>query len=400
MRYLIAVAAVFVTLIVRAHSQQVKIDVSGELTGATVCDGVVYFGSFGGKLYAVRASDGTTMPGFPVDIAVAVGDGSYPRIRPGVYYGSLGKAVYLETSKHGVVKVWPDGAVAWINRLDGSSVYFASAAPAVTPQGEVIAEMKTLQNIFLVKLKETDGTVICTSPPLSMVPSDYVSPPAVAGGNVYITVVDYPAAGGSKYITVLNLADLTVKAAVSGSAYYGSTPYVRGNGIFYGSSGMFGELVFKLNSVTLNPDQQFGAGLSPGIPGVTRVTPQGSSPAGAGVFASPVSADRDPGGTVYAAIGNNMQGTVVAIDAATGKVRTLYATGNQGGGMVVSTKNVIAYCDGKTLQTFGVDGGHYGSFTLPGYPSGPCYDPTTNRFFVTTQPDTTGTSYLLGFDSP
>jgi outer membrane protein assembly factor BamB len=184
------------------RAQQVTVAVSGTLTDPVACEGVVYFGSDNGNLYAVNAADGSAAPGFPVDIKAAVGDGSYPLSRPGVYYGSLGKAIYFETSKHGVVKVWPDGTVAWINKLDATSPVGGWATPAVTPDGEVFAEMKTSANIYLVKLKESDGSVVNTSAPLAMDYFNSVGSPCIVAGNVYVTAGSPATSGGG--LIVLN----------------------------------------------------------------------------------------------------------------------------------------------------------------------------------------------------
>jgi hypothetical protein len=89
---------------------------------------------------------------------------------------------------------------------------------------------------------------------------------------------------------------------------------------------------------------------------------------------------------------------VAAINAVSGAVRVLYDSGGTGGpGLVVSPRGVIAYGDGNALKLISVDGGVLKSYPLPGAPGRPCYDPTTNRFFVTTQPAANpGVSFLLG----
>jgi hypothetical protein len=138
---------------------------------------------------------------------------------------------------------------------------------------------------------------------------------------------------------------------------------------------------------------------------VTKVLPAdgslASNSAPAEVCASPTSANRDAGGTIYACVSNSLMARVVAIDAATGNVRVLYSGTGGAQGMVVGSRNVIAYGVENTLKLISVDGGVLKSYPLPGYPGRPCYDPTTNRFFVTTTPAITGgVSYLLGFDSP
>jgi hypothetical protein len=386
-----------------ACSQQIDIRIpsSRDLTDPAVCDGVVYFGTDDGKLYAVNAADGSSVSGFPVDLAAVTGDGSYPSGRPAIYYGSLGKAIYVATGKQGIAKVWPNGTVAWVNKLDGTSTLIGGIPPAVTAEGEVIAEMSTGTNGFIVKLKESDGSRQMTSPPLAMNNFNTVASSAVLGNEIYLTVSPNPAAGSHKNVTVLNLSDLSVRASIEGTGFDNSPPYVRGGSVYFGSSDVSGAAVFKLNATTLNPDSHFGPGLYPNAaPGVTGVLPIGETGASE-VSASSASSDRDSGGTVYACVANSLLARAVAINAASGDVRVLYSSGGQGStGMVVSSHSIVAIGDGKTLQLFGVDGGHNAAYPLPGYPSRPCYDPTTNRFFVTTQPDSTGTSFLLGFDSP
>jgi outer membrane protein assembly factor BamB len=246
------------------RSQAISVNLTGLLTSPAICDGVAYFCSDNGKLYGINASDGTAVPGFPVDITAAVADGSVPNYhtRPGVYYGSLGKAIYVETSKHGVVKVWPNGTVAWINKLADGLPYGDYCTPAVTSQGEVIAEKITADNIYLVKLKESDGTVIGNSPPLANFNYSEVSPPAIANGNIYITVWPNPAAGTDMNTSVLDLADLTVKASFLGSYADNHAPYVRGNGVYIGSNQDIGATVLKLNSAPV-----------PASPGYYRMSP-------------------------------------------------------------------------------------------------------------------------------
>lgn len=382
-------------------SQAVSLKLMGIITDPMVCDGVVYFSSNDGKLYGLNTSDGTPAPGFPVDIVGAIGDGSYAISRPSVYAGSHGKAIYSATSRNGVVKIWPNGTVAWINKLDGATVG-SFCTPAVTPQGEVITQMTTKDRVYLAKLQESDGSLIGTSPPIGDYSSS-ISAPAIANGNVYITIWPYGVIPTDNHTAVLDLADLTVKATYSGSYSDKNPPYVRGNGVYMGSFQTGGATVFKLNSATLAPDPQFGPGPPGAYPGTTWVLPGGfgAAPGEAEVCPSPASADRDPGGTVYASVYMSDLARVVAIDAVTGTVRVLYNTGGFGSrGLVVSMNNVIAYGEDLALHLFSVDGGHNMSFTLPGHPGRPCFDPTTNRFFLTTSRDSTGASYLLGFDSP
>lgn len=409
MRYIFALVLLSLFLTPNAAwPQAVSVKLSGYLSNPASSDGVIYFAASTSNLYAAQASDGSSLHGFPVDIAAATHNGSSldcrnPDARPSVFSGSLGKAIYLETARHGIVKVWLDGRVAWVNSLDATSPIGGWSSPAVTPTGEVIAEVKTSDNVYIVKLRETDGTISIMSPPLSVGYFNFISSPAVVGNEVYVTVSPYPAALNHKNVTVLNLSDLSVRATFVGSSFDEGPPYVRGGGVYVGSNAVGGATVFKLNAATLAPDELFGKGVFINKPGVTAVLPDvvGGGIGACEVSASPTSADRDPGGTIYASVGMGTVARVAAINAVTGSVRVLYSTSGQGSpGMVVSSKNVIAFGDGKTLQLFGVDGGHNASYPLPGYPSRPCYDPTTNRFFVTTQPDSTGTSYLLGFDSP
>jgi len=143
----------------------------------------------------------------------------------------------------------------WRLRSTGSSRYGRTGwtAPAVTSSGDVIAEKKTSSNIFLVKLKESDGSLIQTSPPLAQDYFNGVSSPAFVGDNIYTTVSSYPAAGRGYDVTVLNLADLTVKATAFGSGSEEAPPYVRSNGVYFGSTAPSGATVFKLSDASTGP---------------------------------------------------------------------------------------------------------------------------------------------------
>jgi hypothetical protein len=374
------------------RAQQIKLSFNAVLMDPIASEGVVYFGTSDGRLYAVNATDGSSVSGFPLDVRAAIGDNSYPITRPSVYYGALGKAIYLTTSKGGVVKIWPNGSIAWTNSFAGSSSYGGTATPAVTPDGTVIVERKTSANIFIVKLKESDGTTVMTSPPLSSTYYDWAGSPAVVGDNIYTSVTRPP---NNLSIIVLNRSDLTVKAATMPAPQGWSPAYVRGDGIYYGTASLNSSVV-KLNSSTLAPDPRFGPSTHPG-----RIV-LGPSDLGAytEISASPTSADQDPGGTIYASVQSSNIAEVVAIDAESGSVRGLYYGSYGAGGMVVSSRNIAAYGDGNTMNLFSVTGGGMRSYTVVGRPQRPTYDASTDRFFARTIQGTDGISYLMGFDSP
>lgn len=397
---LICCFALSVLLPFAARGQQVTVAVSGTLTDPVACEGVVYFGSDNGKLYAVNAADGTAVPGFPVDIKASTGDGVSSYARPGVYYGSLGKAIYLTTAKHGVVKVWANGTVAWFNKLDDTSPIGGLATPAVTPDGEVFAEMKTSNNVYLVKLKESDGSVVNTSAPLATDYFNWVGSPCIVAGNVYVGVRLYPATPGGSLI-VLNRADLTVKASTGGIHSNFNIPYVRGGNLYVG--GELG-LVFKMNAVTLAPDLGFG-GYSGNVPGgFAFIGPGGADWTEVGP--SPPVADRDPGGTIYAVawgpdpVDLTTKIHLAAIDVTNGKYRVLVdEVTDNARGLVVNNRSIIGFNEGKYFRQMPVDGGGR-SILLPQYPGRPTYDPITGRFFVTTTDrKTNATTYLYGFNS-
>jgi outer membrane protein assembly factor BamB len=340
MRYPLLLA--FLALLVispRLCAQQVKLGFNADITDPVACEGVVYVGCYDGKLHAVKATDGSAVPGFPVDIGAAMGDGSYPVGRPAVYYGSLGKAIYLATSKGGVVKVWPDGTIAWVSRVEGSSIPTYADTPAVTPDGEVIAPRYFSGGGHIVKMRESDGTVVMTSATLTKL-SAYS--PAVVDNNIYTCVSQ---SANNLGVIVLNRSDLTVKASAFAPPQGWSPPYVRGDGVFFGTAS-FASSIVKLNSATLALDLRFGPAEHPG-----RVI-IGSLDLGAYAepSASPASADQDPGGTIYASVQNSYTGMVVGIDAVTGSVRGLYDGTNGSPGMCVSSRNVAAYAAGNTMN--------------------------------------------------
>lgn len=249
--------------------------------GVLAVEGVAYLGGDDGKLRAYRTVDGSSVAGFPVDISAAVGASVKLTSRPAVYYGKTGKAIYLSTDRGDVVRVLPNGTVAWhVRPLNGP----AGGTPAVTAIGDVFATLSTgsgPNNNFLFKLDEATGSPRYLSPYLgtSMPGSSVDSSPAVTNRYAYVNA----GSGQSGALYALNLDNLTVRSSLpnTGAAL---PPFIMASDIYLATKA--GRII-KASADSLIPDLRFGG--------------RGWFDVGEAITAAPLA---DPAGTLYLGTGS------------------------------------------------------------------------------------------------
>jgi len=376
------------------HAQQVQVNLNADFSSdPTIVDGVVYFGTSDGRLHARRTSDGASVAGFPVDMPAASQAGGSRFSRPVVYYGNEGKGIYVVTGSQTLVRVNPDGTIAWTYRYPDTLAQPVSSrsAPAVTPDGEVFLPVRTTTGICFVKLRQSDGSFVIASPTLAMGGTDPPLSPAVQGANVYI------AAAALGTFGVLDRETLTVKASLDDGRNTAS-PYIAGAAVYTSSSNNdwlnIETRIYKLNSSTLALDSTFGS--SAGTPGYCQV-------GGSNEVTGPLFAPLTPGGrdSLYTIVRHlSGSGKLVAVDMTTGVSRlvttmTSPLIGLQG--MVYNrARNAFLVNDSITVPEW-PDGPYRGTLeqvplgnpvqgrktiTVPGWTTAPAYDPATNRYFV------------------
>jgi hypothetical protein len=215
----------------------------------TAVDGVAYFGSDDGKLYAYTTVDGAPVAGFPVDISAYVGGVVKVQSRAAVYYGNDGKAIYVTTDRGDVVRVNPDGTAVWKYSVLAAGTANVST-PAVTPDGLVYVGVNSANGVYALKLDQATGAFVAASPLLAPVATGAISSPAVSG-----TLSYFGLKGGATGDLVVLGSDLTPLASMAAGEGITAPPYVIGADAFYGT--LAGNL-YKVNSVTLTPDPTFG----------------------------------------------------------------------------------------------------------------------------------------------
>jgi len=133
--FVLCLPLALIILAPRAGAQTVLANLRSRVTSsATAVDGIAYVGTEDGKLHAIRTSDGSSVPGFPVTLARGTNPSYWPlRGRPTVYLLDGKPGIYVVSGTGDVVKVGPYGSIAW-RRTMGASW---TACPAVTPDGDV-----------------------------------------------------------------------------------------------------------------------------------------------------------------------------------------------------------------------------------------------------------------------
>jgi hypothetical protein len=310
----------------------------------TAVDGVVYFGSDDGKLYAYTTADGNPVAGFPVDVSAAVGAAVKIQSRAAVYITDAGKGIYFTTDRGDVCRVNADGTgLAHSSGVLGAAV---SGTPAVLPDGTVYVGLSSAEESSVVKL--TSGLTLATSSPNLGGAGSSVSSVAVDGNSVYVGLTG----GTNGDIVVLNAADLTPRAAgVASGEGVTAPPYVNGLDAYVGTlAGNF----YKVNSITFAPDVTFGALNTPPTPGHAAI---GEPLPGSAFNDGPVAA-----AVFYVGSSN---GKVWQVNGTDGSFNTLYDTGSAG----AVIPGVVVNRDSSTLA-FGVD--------IPGAAEA---DPHTGAFY-------------------
>ena len=272
----------------------------------TVVDGVAYFGADDGRVYAVNAADGTAIPGFPTETALAGNILS----RAAVYIGGGTKNVYLTTDQGYVAKIGGSGQILWsVQPLGDDST--SHSTPAVTPDGTVYVGITNAEGSRVVSLSDEDGRTLMPSALLGG-PGSAISSPAVSGNRVFVGLTQ----GSAGDIAVLDGTTLTVlSAGVAAGEGVTAPPFVKESDMYVGTLGQNASgagRFYKLNSATAAEDQAFGL---PGTPGSVEI----GEPIAASAFPNP--ADGTPEGVFYA--GSTM-GKVWRIDAQTGAHSVFY----------------------------------------------------------------------------
>jgi hypothetical protein len=266
-----------VTKVVASQPFVVAAAASGSAEGAvksspTAVDGVAYFGSDDGKLYAYTTVDGNPAPGFPVDVSAAVGHPVTLQGRPAVYYTTEGKRIYFITNESQVGYVNADGTGLVV--LDPGTLSAGNTAtPAVLSDGTMyiaVSHPALGSSVFKFGPDETVPSVL--SGPIGG-PGSSITSVAVAGNKLYVGLVG----GTAGDILVLDATTLTpLSAGVASGEGVTSPPYVSGPNMYVGTkAGNF----YKVNAATGAPDDAFGAGNEPSTPGVAAIgEPLSTSP--------------------------------------------------------------------------------------------------------------------------
>lgn len=179
--------------------------------------GVTFFGADDGKVYAINASTGKAITGFPSDLTTAYsGTGSMPanaarQILGRLTFRTINSTDYLfltTSDAYAVCLTAADGIVRWARSLPaGINV---DTTPAVVDGGTLAASAVYVSftdgstNTGVVKLSALDGSAL--APPASLLTSGsaYISSPSVNSAGVFVSVT-----GASAAAYRLNLSDLT-----------------------------------------------------------------------------------------------------------------------------------------------------------------------------------------------
>jgi len=346
----------------------------------TAVDGVVYAGSNDGKVYAYTTADGNPVSGFPVDLSAALGVTVRALSRPAVYFGTSGKAIYVTTDTGAVVKINPDGTIAWsYTAFAGPATGATSSTPALA-DGFVYAGVNGANGTYVLKLADATGTFTAVSPSLAPVGGD-IDSPSVNSGLVYVGLKN----GTPGDFAVLNASDLVVRASFATAEGVTAPPFVSGPDAFVGSlAGNF----YKVNSITLALDPAFGAGAgTPGMAVVGEPLPTAAFPAA--------------NGAAITFFVGTAKGKIFSVNGQDGSQAELFDTGDataQVGGVVVNaTAGLLAFgtsapvvpattpptSTGKFYElplTAPAQGNVFSSYA--GINTTPTLDRSTNRFFA------------------
>lgn len=266
-------------------------------------NGVVYFGSDDGKLYAYNTATGNLVSGFPKDVTAAVGAPVKLQGRPAVYTINDVTKVYFTTDR---------GDLGFVN-ADGSDLTVVAnpipmtdntGTPAVTADGTIYVGGSTLLGAGVLKINP-DLTLDAFQTLGGS--STTVSSVAVNGNNVYVGLNG----GTDGDIVVLKASDLTPQAAgVATGEGVTAPPFVDGISAYVGTlAGNF----YKVNSITFAPDPTFGLLNTPATPGHAAI----GEPLPGSAF--------NDGAIFY--VGSS-KGKVFQINSLDGSFNVLYDTGN------------------------------------------------------------------------
>lgn len=330
---------------------------------ATAVEGVVYAGTDDGRLCAFSSPALAPVAGFPVDISATVGSAVALNSRPSVYYGQTGKAIYLTTNLGHVVKVWPDGRLAWSARpLNGATM----STPAVTSEGSVYVDLGLGTSPalnFLFKMDERSGLATYISPYLGASSAGGLADRSAAIDQRFAFVNATGQTTGG--LAVLDQQNLTVRASFA-PGEDALMPYEFGRSLYVATRG--GHL-YKVNASTMCADLAFGN--------------LGDVAIHEAISAGPF---LDARGTVWL---GTASGRVWTVDGNTGTATVYLDSGKNAAvaGLLVTRNDVLAFttADGTLVQV--PFGNSEPPVTTPlGAPPTPglAFDGLYDRFLVTT----------------
>lgn len=330
--------------------------------GLTVSEGVAYVTGTDGNLYARSTEDGSVIAGSPVDINAAVGAPVKLPSRPAVYYGKTGKAIYLTTDRGDVLRILPNGTVAWhVRPLAGQTV----STPAVTPDGCVFVNLSTGNgpfNNYVFKLDEATGTPLSLSPFLGYTNANDLGDFSPAANHRYLYVNSGWGSGNG--LSLLNQDNLAVRSSFAGGEQCLS-PLLVGSDLILATRG---GKVYKMNAVTMNPDLGFGH--------------FGVADIGTQISAAPFA---DASGNVY--IGT-ADGRIMKWSPGSGSFLPFYTTTSRIAGLTINrAAGVLGF--GTSSGTFAqvpLDNPTAATTVSPGGPvsTGTVYETVSDRFIVVT----------------
>lgn len=338
----------------------------------TVSNGRVFYGRDDGMLFGCN-TDGTSVPGFPVNISAVIGQPAAIRSRPAVYYtlASPDPSIYLTTDTGFVVCLNMDGTPKW-KVQPYPTVTTNTSTPAVTLDGFVYVGIECPCGARVLKLSALTGQTLVESPQLG---SGRISSPALGNDRVFVGLTN----GVVGNIVVLDMNLVPRNAAIAPGENVLAPPYTKGVDMYVGTKA---GNVYAVNAFTSAPDARFGTNGE-----VVIGEPMSSSPFG----------DTNawvPGGTVY--LGTDM-GRVLGLDAISGAITFSFFDGDPTSvvqGIVLDrTTGTLAFGAGDNFYEVPLGGGGAGAIVLP---SG-----SANGGFFTTTPTfdaANGVFYIGHFD--
>lgn len=218
---------------------------------------IFYYGADDGFLYG-QTAEGGIVPGFPVDMRSLHLPGVTTTVtihsRPAIYFGNdtFGSLYFTTTMGH-IISLTPDGVLRWVTWPDPTG-HDCSSTPAVTADGSLFVAINGANGPRVWKLNSSNGFITGQSPPLGLPNSD-CSSIAVGSNLVYVGVTKPFPSLGSLFVLDSNL--VVRSTGIAQGEGVAAPPFVNGQFMF---DGTLGGNLYKINSVTTNPDRTFGPG--------------------------------------------------------------------------------------------------------------------------------------------